>query len=81
MRDEGIGIPAADLSHIFERFQRAGNVAGAGGAGVGLASARQIVEQHGGAIAAESHEGQGAAFTVRLPLSPPEPETPTLDER
>jgi signal transduction histidine kinase len=74
VRDEGIGIPADDLPHIFERFQRAANVAGAaGGAGVGLASARQIVEQHGGTIAAESREGQGAAFTVRLPLTPPAP--------
>ncbi len=69
VQDEGIGIPAADLPHIFERFARAGNVAGhIQGTGIGLASARGIVEQHGGTIAAQSVEGHGATFTVRLPL-------------
>jgi PAS domain S-box-containing protein len=69
--DHGIGIPAADLPHIFERFRRASNVAGViAGTGIGLASARQIVEQHGGSIHAESREAAGATFTVRLPLSP-----------
>lgn len=68
--DQGLGIPAADLPHIFDRFYRAGNVAGRiGGTGIGLASARQIVHQHGGTITAESEEGSGACFTVRLPLS------------
>ena len=69
--DRGVGVPAADLPHIFERFQRAGNVAGRiEGTGVGLASARHIVEQHGGSIAVESVEGAGSTFTVRLPLTP-----------
>ena len=39
-----------------------------GGTGIGLASARQLVEQHGGTIAADSVEGAGSTFTVRLPL-------------
>ncbi|MEA2639754.1 MAG: hypothetical protein QOF51_1148 [Chloroflexota bacterium] len=66
--DEGVGIPAADLPHIFERFYRAGNVAGRfEGSGIGLAGARQIVEQHAGAIALASVEGQGTTITVRLP--------------
>ncbi len=69
--DRGVGVPAADLPHIFERFQRAGNVAGRiEGTGIGLASARHIVEQHGGSIAVESVEGAGSTFTVRLPLAP-----------
>jgi excisionase family DNA binding protein len=70
VRDQGLGIPAADLPRVFERFQRARNVEGRiGGTGVGLASARQIVEQHGGTIAVESAEGMGSTFTVRLPLA------------
>ena len=69
--DHGLGVPAADLPRIFERFRRAGNVAGRiGGTGIGLASARQLVEQHGGALTAESVEGLGSTFTVRLPLAP-----------
>ena len=68
--DRGVGVPAADLPHIFERFQRAGNVAGRiEGTGIGLASARHIVEQHGGNITVESVEGAGSTFTVRLPLA------------
>jgi PAS domain S-box-containing protein len=70
VRDQGIGIPAADLAHIFDRFARAGNVVGHfQGTGIGLASARGIVEQHGGTIAVESTEGVGSTFTVRLPLA------------
>lgn len=69
VRDPGIGIPAEDLPTIFERFRRAANVLGRiAGAGIGLASARFIVESHGGAIAVESHEGEGSTFMVRLPL-------------
>jgi signal transduction histidine kinase len=69
VQDQGIGIPAADLPRIFGRFQRAGNAVGRiGGTGVGLASARQIVEQHGGTITVTSQEGAGSAFTIRLPL-------------
>jgi signal transduction histidine kinase len=70
VRDHGIGVPAADLPHIFERFRRAGNVEGRiSGTGLGLASARHIVEQHGGVISVESREGEGALFTVRLPVA------------
>ena len=70
VRDQGIGIPATALPRIFERFYRAENVAGQiGGTGIGLASARQIVEQHGGTIGVDSQEGVGSTFTVRLPLA------------
>jgi PAS domain S-box-containing protein len=67
--DEGPGIPAGDLPHIFERFYRANNVRDrVSGTGIGLTSAKQIVEQHGGSIAVESEEGRGTTFTVRLPI-------------
>jgi signal transduction histidine kinase len=69
VQDHGIGIPAGDLPHVFERFFRGTNVAGRiRGTGIGLAGSRQIVEQHGGTLTVESREGEGSTFTVRLPL-------------
>jgi signal transduction histidine kinase len=68
--DQGMGVPAADLPHIFEQFHRASNVGTVKGTGVGLSSAKQIVELHGGTIAVQSIEGHGSTFTVRLPLYP-----------
>jgi signal transduction histidine kinase len=69
VQDRGVGIPAADLPHVFERFYRGTNVAGRiTGTGIGLATARQIVEQHGGRIDVASDEGRGSTFSVRLPL-------------
>jgi signal transduction histidine kinase len=65
--DTGIGIPAADLPQLFTRFHRGLNVGQARGTGLGLAGARQIVEQHGGTIDVDSAEGQGTTVTVRLP--------------
>lgn len=70
--DRGVGIPAADLPLLFERLHRGGNVAGRiVGSGIGLAGARQIVNQHGGTIGVASSVGQGSTFTVRLPLREP----------
>jgi PAS domain S-box-containing protein len=69
VQDEGMGIPASDLPHVFEWYHRGANVRDTiQGTGIGLAGAKQIVEQHGGSITAESREGQGATFTVLLPL-------------
>jgi signal transduction histidine kinase len=69
VEDQGVGIPAEDLGRIFERFQRGTNVVGEiAGTGIGLASARHIVESHGGSITAVSRPRRGATFTVRLPL-------------
>jgi signal transduction histidine kinase len=70
VRDTGIGIPASDIPHVFERFYRGSNVVGRiEGAGIGLSGAGQIVEKHGGRIEVESVEGQGTTFTVRLPIA------------
>jgi PAS domain S-box-containing protein len=67
--DHGIGIPESDLPRLFEYFHRGRNVAeSVAGTGVGLASARQIVEQHGGTISVESQEGVGTIFSVKLPV-------------
>jgi len=66
--DRGIGIPAGDLTRIFEPSQRAGNVGGTAGTGIGLANARQIIELHHGQIRVESEEGAGTTITVCLPL-------------
>ncbi len=68
VHDSGRGVPTADLPRVFDRFYRGENVGGVQGTGIGLASARQIVEQHGGTIEARSVEGRGSTFTVRLPL-------------
>lgn len=72
VRDEGQGIPADELERIFERFHRVQGVrvlSGSGvGLGVGLSITREIVERHGGRIRAESTPGQGATFSVELPL-------------
>jgi PAS domain S-box-containing protein len=69
--DPGVGIPAADLPLVFQRFRRAGNVAAFAGTGIGLAGAKRIVELHGGTIDVVSTEGEGSTFTVRLPLDQP----------
>jgi signal transduction histidine kinase len=69
VQDQGVGIPAEDLPHIFERFHRAANVSGRlPGTGLGLPGAREVVEEHGGEIWATSEEGRGSTFTVRLPV-------------
>ncbi|MGC4189932.1 MAG: ATP-binding protein [Thermomicrobiales bacterium] len=65
--DDGIGIPAGDLSRVFARFVRASNVGAIHGQGVGLAGARQIVRQHGGDLTVESVEGEGSTFTLVVP--------------
>ena len=72
--DRGLGIPAADLPRVFDRFHRASNVVGRiGGTGIGLASVQQTAEAHGGTITVDSREGAGSTFTLRLPLAPVEP--------
>ena len=69
--DSGCGIPAEHLPFIFERFYRVDRARArtTGGAGLGLAIARQLIELHGGRIAAESEPGLGAIFSFTLPTT------------
>jgi signal transduction histidine kinase len=72
VRDAGLGIPSAELPRLFEMFHRASNVSDrVQGSGLGLASARAIVERHGGTVLVESREGVGSTFTMKLPLDEP----------
>jgi signal transduction histidine kinase len=68
--DTGSGIPADELPHLFERFHRVRNenARTQEGTGIGLALVRELVEVHGGEIAAESVAGEGTAFTITLPF-------------
>jgi signal transduction histidine kinase len=69
VRDWGAGIPAELLPHVFERYKQGADGRARGGLGLGLAIARHLAELHGGVIeAASAGEGQGASFTLKLPL-------------
>ncbi|HET6900365.1 MAG TPA: ATP-binding protein [Vicinamibacteria bacterium] len=71
VEDTGAGIRPDFLPHVFERFRQSdsSSTRAHGGLGLGLALVRHLVELHGGTVTAQSHgEGQGATFTVRLPL-------------
>jgi len=68
VRDSGIGIPRAELPHLFSRYHQAHGGKG-GGTGLGLAIVKEFVEAHGGRVWADSEEGEGAAFHVALPLA------------
>ena len=70
VRDTGIGIPAADLPHVFEEFYRAPNARAhtTGGTGLGLAIVGAVVRQHGGTVNVESAPDEGTRVTVALPI-------------
>jgi signal transduction histidine kinase/HAMP domain-containing protein len=69
VEDDGIGISAAELPHVFERFRQAdGSVTrGSPGLGIGLSIAKTIVEMHGGAIWVRSEPGKGSRFSFSIP--------------
>ncbi|PJF36514.1 MAG: hypothetical protein CUN49_05070 [Candidatus Thermofonsia Clade 1 bacterium] len=70
IEDNGVGIPAEDLPHIFKRFYRVdkARASQSGGSGLGLAIVKQVIEAHGGTVSAQSQVGSGALFRLRLPL-------------
>lgn len=69
IQDTGVGIPPADLPHIFDRFYRVRSTSETAGNGLGLSIAKNIVESHGGSLSAKSFVGEGTTMTVRLPLA------------
>ncbi|HSR26076.1 MAG TPA: ATP-binding protein [Candidatus Eisenbacteria bacterium] len=75
--DTGVGVPADELPHLFERFHqaRSGWARSSEGVGIGLALVKETVELHGGSLKVQSREGRGTTFTVTLPLGrrPPAP--------
>ena len=75
VRDSGIGISAADLAHVFDRFWRADRARSRGsergGFGLGLSISQWIAQAHGGRITVQSRLGRGSVFTVILPLLAP----------
>ncbi|WP_254448462.1 ATP-binding protein [Spirosoma rhododendri] len=68
--DTGVGIPAAELPHMFERFHRVENAGGRSfeGSGIGLSLVQELVQLHGGTISVSSVEKVGSTFTVQIPL-------------
>jgi NtrC-family two-component system sensor histidine kinase KinB len=68
--DTGPGIPPGDLARVFERFYRGSREGGPGGAGLGLAIAKEVAEAHGGGISVKSQEGLGSTFSFTLLRGP-----------
>ncbi len=69
--DNGAGVPPDEVPRLFERFYKGDKARRSEGTGLGLAIAKHIVQAHGGTISAESTHGQGATFTIAMPLSGP----------
>jgi signal transduction histidine kinase len=64
IEDSGVGIPSADLPHVFERFYKSSD---SGGMGLGLSIAKYLIEAHGGKIWAESEVGKGTKISLSIP--------------
>jgi len=76
INDQGLGIPRADLNHVFDRFFRVDKARSRaqGGTGLGLAISKEVVQMLGGRIWVDSVEGQGSTFYISLPYEPYEEE-------
>jgi signal transduction histidine kinase len=72
--DTGMGIPANELPHIWDRLYRGDKSRAERGLGLGLSLVRAIVEAHGGTVAVSSEPGAGSRFELSLPVTPPPPQ-------
>lgn len=74
VEDTGVGIPAAELDAVFDKFYQIGQrqAGGQEGTGLGLAITRRLVEEHSGSIRVQSKQGKGSRFTFTIPLDPAE---------
>ena len=70
VNDSGIGISEKDMGRIWDRFFQADPARSAGGAGLGLPIVSILAQCHGGSVSAESREGEGSRFSVRIPKNP-----------
>jgi len=68
--DSGLGMKAADLQQLFEKYKQTGNKSfrGGGGTGLGLYIVKQIIEAHGGEVSVASIEGVGTSMVLKLPV-------------
>ena len=68
--DTGVGIPAEDVEHVFDRFYRVDKARSrdTGGTGLGLSIVQQIIRLHAGSVTVQSEQGKGTTFTVQLPV-------------
>ncbi|MDP9196386.1 MAG: ATP-binding protein [Pseudomonadota bacterium] len=69
VQDNGVGIPEADLQRVFGKFERGGNAAGTGGAGLGLSLVKSFTDLHHGRVTIDSRPGEGTTVTCVLPVS------------
>jgi two-component system, OmpR family, sensor histidine kinase VicK len=67
VKDNGIGIPAKDLAHLYDPFHRAANVGVISGTGLGLPITKRAIEMHGGTVMVESEVDRGTTFTITVP--------------
>jgi signal transduction histidine kinase len=76
IRDNGLGFDPQYATRIFRAFERLHGTSAYPGTGIGLALCRKIVERHHGTITADSTPGEGALFTIRLPVEQPADSAP-----
>ena len=81
IRDTGTGIKAEDMPHIFEKYYTADKARNGSGTGIGLATVKEVMKEHGGNVYCSSKPGKGSVFTLYLPLYLPKSKGLTETER